>query len=83
MKLDRLRTELEKAKQRAAEWQARVKDIENRVTEQENTEIIQAVRSISASPEELKKILGMIRSMNRLPGDEENVKEETERNEGQ
>lgn len=83
MKLDRLRTELEKAKQRAAEWQARVKDIENRVTEQENTEIIQAVRSISASPEELKKILGMIRSMKRLPGDEENVKEETERNEGQ
>ena len=44
MKLDRLKAELEKARQKAAEWQARIKDIERQITEQENLEIIQAVR---------------------------------------
>ena len=36
MKLDRLKAELEKARQKAAEWQARIKDIERQITEQEN-----------------------------------------------
>ena len=44
MKLEKLKTELEKAKQKAAEWQARIKDIERQITEQENLEIVQAVR---------------------------------------
>ena len=73
MKLDRLKTELEKAKQKAAEWQARIKDIERQITEQENLEIIQAVRGVTASPEELKTILGMIQSMKELPQSEPNV----------
>lgn len=81
MKLDRLKTELEKAKQKAAEWQARVKDIESQITEQENMEIIQAVRSVTASPEELKKILGMIQSMKELPQNKLTQKEETDQNE--
>ncbi len=81
MKLERLKAELEKAKQKAAEWQARIKDIEHQITEQENLEIIQAVRSITASPEELKTILGMIQSMRELPQNELKAKEETERNE--
>ena len=81
MKLDRLKTELEKAKQKAAEWQARVKDIESQITEQENMEIIQAVRSVTASPEELKKILGMIQSMKELPQTKRTQKEEPDHNE--
>lgn len=81
MKLDRLKTELEKAKQKAAEWQARVKDIESQITEQENMEIIQAVRSVTASPEELKKILGMIQSMKELPQNKLTQKEEPDQNE--
>lgn len=81
MKLDRLRTELEKAKQKAAEWQARIKDIERQITEQENLEIIQAVRSVTASPEELQKILGVIQSMKELPQNELPKKEETDQNE--
>lgn len=81
MKLDRLKTELEKAKQKAAEWQARVKDIESQIMEQENMEIIQAVRSVTASPEELKKILGMIQSMKELPQNKLTQKEETDQNE--
>lgn len=63
MKIDRLKKDLATAKQKAAEWQARIKDIERQITEQENLEIVQAVRSITASPEELRKILGMIQSM--------------------
>ncbi|MCM1221262.1 MAG: DUF4315 family protein [Lachnospiraceae bacterium] len=63
MKIERIRTELDKARRKAAEWQARAKDLERQLTEQENLEIIQAVRSITASPEELGDILGRIRSM--------------------
>ena len=81
MKLEKLKAELEKAKQKAAEWLARVKDIERQITEQENIEIIQAVRGITASPEELKKILGMIQSMKELPQEELTKKEETDQNE--
>ena len=62
-------------------WQARIKDIERQITEQENLEIIQAVRSVTASPEELQKILGMIQSMKELPQNKLAIKEETDQNE--
>ena len=39
MKIERLKTDLEKARQKAAEWQVRVKDIERQITEHENMEI--------------------------------------------
>lgn len=68
MKIEKIRTDLEKARQKAAEWQARAKDLERQLTEQENLEIIQAVRSITASPEELGDILGRIRSMKLCTG---------------
>lgn len=78
MKTERLREELEKAGQKAALWQARTKDLERQVTEQENLEIIQAVRSVTASPEELREILGAIQSMKELPaGSMIKKKEET------
>ncbi len=80
MKIDRLRAELEKAKQKAVEWQARAKDIERRITEQENLEIIQAVRSITASPEDLKDILTRIQSMKELP-EQEQIREEAKQDE--
>lgn len=75
MKIERLKADLEKARQRAAEWQARAKDIERQITEYENMEIIQTVRSITASPEELKTILELIQSMKELP-QEKSIKEE-------
>ena len=56
MKIERLKADLEKARQKAAEWQARAKDIERQITEHENMEIIQTVRSVTASPEELKPV---------------------------
>lgn len=67
MKIDKLKTDLVKAREKAAEWQARVKDIERQITEQENLAIIQAVRGVTASPEELRDVLGLIQSMKEPP----------------
>ncbi len=69
MRSDRLKEELARAKLKAAEWQARVKDLERRITEQENLEIVQAVRSVSATPEELRKILAQLAVMRELPAE--------------
>ena len=67
MKIERLKADLAKAREKAAEWQARVKDIERQITEQENLAIIQAVRGVTASPEELRDVLGLIQSMKEPP----------------
>ena len=64
MKIDRLKTDLAKAKEKAAEWQARVRDLEKQITEQENLEIIQAVRGMISAPEDLRAVLDMIRAAN-------------------
>ena len=63
-KKDKLRADLVRAKEKASEWQARVRDIERQITECENTEILQAVRSVAATPEELRDVLNMIRAVN-------------------
>ena len=60
MRIEKLKAELEKAWQKAAEWQARAR-------EQENLQIIAAVRSITVSPEDLGAVLGRIRAMKDLP----------------
>lgn len=69
MRSDRLKEELARAKLKAAEWQAKVKDLERRIVEQENMEIVQAVRSVSATPEELRKILAQLTNMKELPAE--------------
>lgn len=69
MRSDRLKEELGKAKLKAAEWQAKVKDLERRIIEQENLEIVQAVRSVSATPEELRNILAQLTSMREAPAE--------------
>ena len=61
MKINRLKNELAKAKEKAAEWQARVRDLKKQITEQENLEILQVVRGMAVSPEELRGLLDMIR----------------------
>ena len=66
-KLDRLKADLVRAKDKASEWQARVRDIERQITEQENIEIVQAVRGMISEPEDLRAVLNMIRAMNESP----------------
>lgn len=67
MRIDKLNEEIERAKTKAAQWQARVKDLERKKTEQENLEILQTVRGIAASPEEIQDILTQLRSAKELP----------------
>lgn len=76
MKIERLKEELAKAKQKAELWQARAKDLESQLTKQENLEILQTVRGVAASPEELRDILGLIQSM-KEPPQTTAIKEET------
>ena len=66
-KLEKLKTELARAKKKSGEWQARVRDIEKQITDCENTEILQAVRSIAATPEELRGLLDMLRAVKDPP----------------
>ena len=66
-KIDALKADLVRAKEKASEWQARVRDIERQITEQENIEIVQAVRGMISEPEDLRTVLNMIRAMNESP----------------
>lgn len=67
MKIERLKAELAKAREKANEWQARVRDVERQITEQENLTILQTVRSVAASPEELRDLLKLIRTAKEPP----------------
>lgn len=67
MKIDRLRGELERAREKAAEWQARARDLEKQVTERENLEILRQVRAVAASPEELRGLLAALRAAKEPP----------------
>ena len=66
-KIEKLRAELVRAREKASEWQARVRDIERQITELENLEIVQTVRGIAATPEDLRELLNMIRAANQPP----------------
>ncbi len=72
-RIGRLREELARAREKATEWQTRVRDLERRIAEQENTEILRTVRSVVASPEELRGLLeqiqtaGLLRSAQEAP----------------
>ncbi len=66
-KIDSLKAELARAKEKASEWQGRVRDIERQITECENTEILLAVRSVAATPEDLRQLLDMLRASKEPP----------------
>lgn len=61
-KIVKLKTDLIRAKEKVGEWQARVRDIERQIIEQENLEIIQAVRGVAAAPEDLRTLLEKLRT---------------------
>ena len=55
-KLEKIDRELEKARSRL-EWQTKVKELEAKRIEEENTQIVGIVRSLNMSPEELATFL--------------------------
>lgn len=62
LKIEKLKAEREKARAKAAEWQARVRELDKQITEQENLEILQVVRSVAVSPEDLRDLLAALRA---------------------
>lgn len=56
-KLEKIGEDLERAKKKRAEWDQRVKELENRYREEENTVIHGMVHAANLTPEQLAQIL--------------------------
>ena len=56
-KLDKIRAELDRAKQRRAEADAKVKQLEQKLKEAENTQILADVGALKLTPEQLAQFL--------------------------
>lgn len=52
-KLEKIDRELDKAREKAADWQAKVRELEKQRQDEENSMIVQAVRSLKLTPAEL------------------------------
>ena len=58
-KLDKIGADLEKARRQRAEWDAKVKDLERRYREEENSEIHELVHAANLNPDQLSELLRM------------------------
>ena len=58
-KLDRIGADLEKARRKRAEWDAKVKDLERRYREEENSEIHELLHAANLTPDQLSELLRM------------------------
>lgn len=54
-RLERIEADLTRARERLAAWEQRVKELEQKYTEEENAEIHEVVRSFNLTPEELRE----------------------------
>jgi hypothetical protein len=57
-KIDRIDREIQKTREKITEYQNRLKGLEAQKTEAENLQIVQLVRSMRLSPQELTAMLG-------------------------
>ena len=76
-KIDRINKEIAKTREKITEYQNKLKGLEAQKTEAENLEIVQLVRSMRLTPQELNAMLsgGGITGMTAAPA-EENEQEE-------
>ena len=70
-KLDKLRAELDRAKQRRAEADAKVKQLEQKLREAENSQILADVGALKLTPEQLAQFLQLAAS-GQLPATQSN-----------
>ena len=70
-KIDRIDKEIEKTREKITEYQNRLKGLEAQKTEAENLQIVQLVRSMRLTPQELTAMLsgGGIPSIATVPAD--------------
>lgn len=64
MKIEKISSEMAKTKEKISLHQSHLRDLEKLKTEQENIEILQAIRSITVSPEEVRALLSQIKTAN-------------------
>ena len=60
-KIAKINTEIDKTKAKIAELQTRVRELERQRTEAENTEIVELVRGVDATPQELAAFIRAFR----------------------
>ena len=70
-KIDRIDKEIEKTREKITEYQNRLKGLEAQKTEAENLQIVQVVRSMRLTPQELTAMLsgGVIPGIATVPAD--------------
>lgn len=76
MKLEKIDAEIEKMKAKIAVYQTRLKELERKKTEQENTEIVGLVRGVDMTPQELAEFIRLRKAVTEET--EETVHEKTE-----
>ena len=57
IKLEKIGADLEKARKKRADWDAKVKDLERRYRDEENTEIHEMVHAANLTPEQLAELI--------------------------
>ena len=67
LKLEKLTAEIKKTKARITVLQARLQEMEQQQSELENTEIVELVRSVTATPEELAAFIKAFRAQSGAP----------------
>ena len=58
-RLDKIGADLEKARKKRTEWDARVKELERKYREVENSEIQDMVHAANLTPDQLSELLSM------------------------
>lgn len=76
LKLEKIDAEIEKMKAKIAVYQARLKELERKKTEQENTEIVGLVRGVDMTPQKLAEFIRSRKIVNEET--EETAHEKTE-----
>lgn len=57
VRLDKIGSDLEKARKKRAEWEAKVKELERKYREVENSEIHDMVHAANLTPDQLSELL--------------------------
>lgn len=67
VKLERIAAELEKARRKRDEWDGKVKELERKYREEENSEIHDMVRAANLNPTQLAEIIRLASAGNLHP----------------
>lgn len=79
-KIDRINNEIQKTREKITEYQNKLRGLEAQKTEAENLQIVQLVRAMHLTPQELNIMLsgGAIPGMTAAPADEAAYEEQEE-----